>query len=204
MSITYSVNEQSTAFWDFSLVDEDEDAIALASLDTLTLTLTDDLTGAVLNSRSAQNVLNVNNVTVSAQGAVSWEMTPADNAIVGSPVPDGGETHTAVFTWTWDGGTRSQSYVFKFSVTKVARVGVDSAAETTPLPALTGDTLVDTLNSLIAQRLQIARAGPKPSYSLHGHKVDWTQYLEYLDKRILALRQEINQTDPWEEVGYGI
>jgi len=79
----------------------------------------------------------------------------------------------------------------------------DTSTESIALPDLTGDDLVDTLNSLIIQRLQVAREGPKPSYSLHGHKVDWTQYLDYLDKRIMALRKEIAMTTPLEEVGYG-
>ena len=79
----------------------------------------------------------------------------------------------------------------------------DEEATTITMPALTGDVLVDTLNALLAERLAVARDGPKVSYSLHGHTVSWTAYLDSLDKRILALRREIAQTEPWEEIGFG-
>jgi hypothetical protein len=204
VALTYSVNETSTAFYDFNLVDENDAAIALASLSSLTITLTDDATGAVLNSRNAQNGLNANGVTVSSVGKVTWEMSPADNAIVGSPVPDGGETHTAVFRWTWASGARAATEVFKFSVTKIVRQNVDSAEEVIPMPALTGDDLVDTYNSLMVERLRVARAGPKVTYRLHGHEVLWTAYLGSLDKRIMALRREIAAAMPIEELGYGV
>lgn len=102
-------------------------------------------------------------------------------------------TYTAYFRIVYAGVTYQLEDVFQ------AAGDVEVA-----MPDLTGDNLVDTLNSLIVERLRVARGGPKPSYSIHGHKVDWTQYLDYLDKRIAALRREVAMTDPLEEIGIGL
>ena len=199
MALTYQVNEQSTAFYSFSLVDENDTAIAASTLEALTLTLTDDATGAVINSRSSQDVLNTNGVAANAQGHVSWEMSPADNAIVGSPVPDTGEGHTAVFRWTWDSGTRSAAAEFRFSVIKISRVAVVTPPEEIPLPDLTGNPVLDTYNSLLVERLRVSRAGPLVTYNVDSQSVSWGQYLKYLDERILAIRIELSQV-PFETV----
>ncbi len=68
------------------------------------------------------------------------------------------------------------------------------------LPALTGDNLADTLAALEVQRLNVARSGPKVSYSVDGQRFDWNQYMKLLDERIKTVRQEMNQTAPWETI----
>ncbi len=71
-------------------------------------------------------------------------------------------------------------------------------------PVLTGNILVDTLNSLRTQRLAVLQAGPKPSYSVDGHSVKWEEYLEYLDEAIWQVYQEISQQNPFEVINFGI
>ena len=78
----FEVDEEETAIYGTTIQDEDGNGIAAASLDALTLTLY--LRGApttIINSRDGQDVLNANNVTVSAAGVLEWTMQPADNEI---------------------------------------------------------------------------------------------------------------------------
>mgnify|MGYP001591915789 CR=1 FL=1 len=73
------------------------DPIALADLSTLTLTLKDRYAGSVINSRNAQNVLNMNNVTFHATtGLLTWDIQALDNPIV-SADRKGPELHIATF-----------------------------------------------------------------------------------------------------------
>lgn len=73
-----------------------------AGLQTLTLTLKDAETGNTVNSRSAQNVLGANNVTVTSGGALTWSVQTADTSLVTSG--NSAEDHVAQFTFThYDG-----------------------------------------------------------------------------------------------------
>jgi hypothetical protein len=75
---------------------------------SLTLTLKDSATGTTINSRSSQNVLNVNNVTVDAAGALKWLIQPGDTTLhTGTRAV---EEHLAQFTFTYidtDGNTKT-------------------------------------------------------------------------------------------------
>lgn len=86
-----------------TLKDSDGVVIPLSAISTFTLTLTDAATGGTVNSRSAQDVLNANNVTVnSTTGAVAWSIQAADTALVSSGAT--AEEHVAAFTCTFSGG----------------------------------------------------------------------------------------------------
>ena|SRR5947209_1858018 len=99
MSATqFRVNEKTTARYTAQLVDETGAGIPAASLATLTLTLYDVATSGIINSRSAQNVLNVNGVTVDTSGNLVWTMDPLDNAVIGSREL---EAHVALFEYTY-------------------------------------------------------------------------------------------------------
>lgn len=71
------IPEGSTVFYRASLVDQDSVRIPVADVDAITLTLTDSATGTVINSRSAQSVLNTNNGTYVYSNA---SITGASNA----------------------------------------------------------------------------------------------------------------------------
>lgn len=104
-TVRTEINEETTGRLRFPLLDEDAEAVALANLVTLTLTLYDADTGTIINSRNAQNVLNTNNVTVSSSGLVEWALQPEDTLLVGSSIL---EEHVALFRWTWTGGQQSE------------------------------------------------------------------------------------------------
>ncbi len=109
--------------------------------------------------------------------------------------PTAGLTYTAYYRITTITGT---VYQLQDSIT-------DTTSDEVAMPALTGDNLVDTYNSLVVERLRVARDGPKVTYLVDSQRVDWNQYMEVLEKRILAIRKEIAQSQPVEflDVAYG-
>ena len=84
-----------------TLLDTAGVAIPLANINSVTLTLTNAATGAVINSRNSQNVLNANNVTIHAtSGALSWLIQPGDTSLIDASSPY--EEHIAEITWTYE------------------------------------------------------------------------------------------------------
>ena len=122
MSVTLGpVNERTTArYTSGPLTDEDDVVVAGSILSTATLTLYDERTGNILNSRDAQNVNQANGVTISDLGVVSWLLVPADNAIVDQRVPS--EVHVAVFDLRWDAGASRCVHEVKFLINNVGTV----------------------------------------------------------------------------------
>ena len=94
---------------------------SFAASDLLTLTLTlYGPGGTVINSRAAQNALNANNVTIDANGLVTWLSQPADNVIQGN-VPVGHvERHYALFQWTTD--SSAGNYLVQIDVQQMLKV----------------------------------------------------------------------------------
>jgi hypothetical protein len=85
-----------------SLVDPDDAAIGAANLVTLTITLYDEKTNEIINSRNEQNALNANGVTVAdgAAGTVlTWQAEAADMPIVDDTLDS--EVHIARFAFTY-------------------------------------------------------------------------------------------------------
>jgi hypothetical protein len=119
-ALTPTLLEATTAFYTFVLVDENDVGIDASVLDTLTLHYYDQTTLAVLNSRDHQNVYNAQQVTIAtAPGPplvtiVTWELQPADTAIV-SP-GRALEVHCAIFRWTWASGTRTNAHAVSFGI----------------------------------------------------------------------------------------
>lgn len=122
MSVTLGpINERTTAkYTSEPLLDETGTAVAGSIMSTATLTLYDERTKTILNSRNAQNVNNANNVTISDAGVVEWTMQPADNAIVNDRLPS--EVHVAVFDFRWDSGTSRAVHEVKFLVKNIGMV----------------------------------------------------------------------------------
>lgn len=91
----------TTGLFSGTLLDEDGDAIPLANINSLTLTLRDTMTGSAINSRSAQNVLNSNNVTVNnTTGAVNWSIQVGDTTPASTLTTY--REHVAEFTCTYE------------------------------------------------------------------------------------------------------
>ncbi len=76
--------EESSGQYTATFKDESDTAVALTSIDSISLTLYDKYSGEIINSRNAQDVLNTNNVTYHAtSGLLTWAIQQADNIIVG-------------------------------------------------------------------------------------------------------------------------
>lgn len=58
----------------------------------------------------------------------------------------------------------------------------------------TKETLIQTRKNLIAVREEISRS-PKPSYSIDGQSVSWTEYMAMLGEQIAGLKMEIDSED---------
>lgn len=95
--------EGTTRLFTATILDENSVAIPAASLATLTVTLTSLHSGAIINSRNAQSILNANGGVVDSAGKLSWTMSAADNAILNSALAV--ESHRALFIWTYGGKT---------------------------------------------------------------------------------------------------
>jgi len=118
------VREGCTAVYQATIKDESGNPVAASSLTTLTLTLYDLASGTMINSRSAQDVLNHNDVTINASGVLIWTMQPADNVIVSASLSAGAiERHVALFQWTWGtGGAKAGKYEVQIDVQNLAKV----------------------------------------------------------------------------------
>ena len=101
---TFEVNELTAAQYTATWSDQTGTVIPAASMTALVLTLEDVDTGTIINSRTAQSILNSNNVTVSSGGVMVWTMQPADNAIVGTIAHGATELHRATFKLSYGSG----------------------------------------------------------------------------------------------------
>jgi len=118
-TIFKNILERTTRRYQTTIKDEDGAVVPAANLSTLKLTLFSLHSGAILNSRSAQNVLNQNNVTVDTQGLLRWTLQPADNAILDDTLNI--EVHRALFEWNYQGGKEGKHEV-DFYVTNLRKV----------------------------------------------------------------------------------
>ena len=117
------VEEKITARYKVILSDEAGAAIPLSDMTTITLTLYDDYTGTIINSRNAQNVKNTNNVTYTEAGLLTWTLQPNDNIIVSSDVRTNSyEKHIALFEFTWDSGAKAGKHELEFQVRQLNKV----------------------------------------------------------------------------------
>ncbi len=109
----FEAREASTAKLTATIQDESEAVIPAAQLSTLRLTLYDqateladpDSTAAIINSRTAQNILNANGCTVSTGGVMTLTLTPADNIIVDATKSS--ERHVALIEYTYAAGLKA-------------------------------------------------------------------------------------------------
>lgn len=104
--------------------------------------------------------------------------------------PVAGLTYTVTYSLVIGGYTREWNETVNGSV-----------EDQVPMPELTGDTTLDTLNSLKVERLRVSRAGPFVSYKVGDQSMNWNQYMTELDRRIDALRKEYLRENPWVEIG---
>jgi len=72
-------------------------------ISTLTLQLIDEISQTDVNSRTGNNHLNTNNVTVNTSGVLTWNLQPADTTVINTSLVDepSVEEHRAVFVATY-------------------------------------------------------------------------------------------------------
>lgn len=110
--LSFPIDEKTSGQYTATIVGNDGvTALPAATLATLVLTLyviKADGTDGIVNGRNAQNVLNANNVTVSAGGLLTWVVQVADTTLV-EDIPF--ERHIALFEWTWAAGAGKREVI---------------------------------------------------------------------------------------------
>ena len=126
-TFTQIINERSIAVYTAQLQDENAVAIGSALINTLELSFFDLATATIINSRDAQNVLNANNVVVTAGGLLTWTLQPADTAIL-SAILFGVtgfvefETHRASFDCVFNGSASRSTWDVDFKIRNLGKI----------------------------------------------------------------------------------
>ena len=103
-----------------TLQDEAGVAIPLASLTTVTLTIYNQRTSAIVNARDETDIKNAGPGAVSAGGVLTLTLTPADMAIVDAALPR--EPRVALIAWTYASGAKAGHGEIIFDVLNLVRV----------------------------------------------------------------------------------
>lgn len=111
----YTIRSGETLYLTTQIYDVDNVGLGPADLDSLVLTLRDELTHGIINERDGQDVLNVNGGTLDVDGNFTLRLDPDDMGIVHTGLPR--EWHEAELTWVWtDGVEHTGSASIKFRV----------------------------------------------------------------------------------------
>src|SRR6185312_16671893 len=94
----------ASAIYKGQLQDDSGNAISAAQLGTLTLSIVDTFSGAIINSCSQANILNTGRGTVDSAGNLTVTLGPSDTALLVST--DQQEYRSLVFDWTYASGTK--------------------------------------------------------------------------------------------------
>ena len=119
--VEFEVLEDSAFTLTAQLKDTDGSDLALADIDTITLTLfltrggTTLPANTIINSRDAEDIKNANEVTIGATGILTWDVQPEDTAIINDEIEvcektmkNTREIHRALFEWKKTGGSGAQ------------------------------------------------------------------------------------------------
>ncbi len=100
------VLESQTGIYTATLKDENNDPIASADVSSITMTVIEEESGNVVNSRNSQNVFNTNNCTLGdTDGLFTWNIQTGDTDIVNDgTATDEYEYHLVTIIVTWEGG----------------------------------------------------------------------------------------------------
>lgn len=114
----FDVNEGTTPRYTATLLDELGAVVPAASLSAIVLSVFNKHTGTVLNGRNRQNVLNANNVSISAGGVLVWSIQAADLDVPGAQDV---ATILAVFEYEWSSGTKKDWHEVELRVSALPR-----------------------------------------------------------------------------------
>lgn len=208
------VKEETTAIYSAVLKDEDDLVIAGSQIDAITLTYYNKEDGTIINSRSRQDVLNANNVTIDSSGNLEWILQPADTTIISTEMPAGAyETHVGLFEWTW-GTTKQGRHEVEIDVLQMHEVTLDIGS--TLITSWGGGTsnsyvsLTDA-NSFVTYSVvnNSAWADATPEQRVAAvleasRDVDSRQYLgrRKYSVQLLEFPREIDASYPWSRTTY--
>jgi hypothetical protein len=114
------IAEKTTQVLTCTIKDETDTVIPVAQIGTLTLTLYNQESRSIINTRDNQNVLNANNVTVhSTSGLLTWLLQPADTAI--ETTSKSIEVRVALFQWTF-GSSKQGKHEIVFKIRNLEKV----------------------------------------------------------------------------------
>jgi hypothetical protein len=114
-----NVKEKSSALVTGVLKDENGAPLGLADVDTLTATLYDKTSGAIINGRNAQTIKNANGGEVDAAGNFKLHLSANDNVIIDGTII-GVEPHVLIVEWTYAVGKTGKE-VFLVDVENLSR-----------------------------------------------------------------------------------
>ena len=112
-TILTEIFEGTTGTYSATLKDETDVAITGLPFTGVRISYYSKSSGNIVNSRNNQNILNLNNVTITAAGAFSWKLQEADVTVADSPKPDR-VTHRAEIVVEWNdvaSGPRQTTHV---------------------------------------------------------------------------------------------
>lgn len=104
------INEGTTPEWEFDIVDGNDDPLPYTALLTLEATLYDKETGAIINDRNHQDVLNDHGFTLNGDGHGKWKVAPEDSAVL-HPGADF-EVHVLMLEWTYASGLKDGKFLY--------------------------------------------------------------------------------------------
>lgn len=100
VTILAEIEEGTTGI--YTAILKDEAGVALTALPVAArLSYYSVVSATIVNSRSNQNVLNANNVTITAAGLLTWKLQEADVILVDTPKP-ALVRHRAEFVIEWN------------------------------------------------------------------------------------------------------
>ena len=116
----FPVKEKQTVDYAFTVKDGNGIGIPAANFFAVTLTFYNPETGAIVNLREDQDVLNANNVTISAAGVVTWSLQLPDVTISNQLATD--ETHRALFRFFWAAGAKHFPHEVDFVIENLGKL----------------------------------------------------------------------------------
>ena len=123
--LRFDTKENTGAKYTATITDADGNALPLADLGTITLTLYDVGSDAIINSRDKQNVKNTNDVTIAATGGLlTWLLQDVDNPIVAGTTTliQTRQHHRALFEYTYSGDGSPGKHEFNIYVLNLGKV----------------------------------------------------------------------------------
>lgn len=112
------ITEGDSGTLGFQLQNQAGQELSIGQIDSFELTLYDEASGVagIINSRHNQNVLNLNEVTVGATGAVVWSWLKADQPCLHPERPVEFEIHVARFVVKWGSGAGQHTFFQTFEI----------------------------------------------------------------------------------------